>query len=50
MKTLGIFAGEKALTLVREKLNSVGNIMKMQSQAYDDLEWGIEAQVENGKV
>ena len=46
MKWIGIFAGMKTAELVREKVNSLGNVMNIESNAhnsYGDLFWGIEA-------
>ena len=48
-----MFAGTATRDLVLQYLNDLGNLMNLQSDAqtaYDDLQWGIEAQVENGTV
>jgi hypothetical protein len=53
MKNIAMFAGAKARDLVLQHLNAPGNVFNLQSDAhtaFDNLKWGIEAQVENGKV
>ena len=45
--------GRRTAELVRTKLNSLGNIMNIQSDAhtsFNDLFWGIEARINNGTV
>jgi hypothetical protein len=48
-----MFAGTATRDLVIQYLNDLGNLMNIERNAhdaYDDLQWGIEAQVENGTV
>jgi hypothetical protein len=50
-----MFAGPKIRDLVEKNINSLGNIMALQSdasKAYGDLRWAIEAKEDepNGKV
>ncbi|KAF8577721.1 hypothetical protein K439DRAFT_1621885 [Ramaria rubella] len=50
---ISMFAVEETAKVVLEHLNSVGNVMNIQSDAhttYDQLLWGIEAQERDGKV
>jgi hypothetical protein len=45
-----MFAGTATWDLVLQHLNDLGNVMNLQGDAhtaYDNLRWGIEAQVEN---
>jgi hypothetical protein len=53
MKCIGMFAGMRTAEVVREKVNGLGNVMNIESNAhtsYGDLFWGIEARVDNGTV
>jgi len=53
IKCIGMFAGPTVRDLVVEHLNGLGNVMNLQSdahQAYDDLEWAIQANRVGGKV
>ena len=48
-----MFAGAVARDAVMKHLNNFGNAMNMEPAPhalYDDLEWGIEAKEEGGKV
>jgi hypothetical protein len=48
-----MLAGSSAIQLIRQHLNGVGNVMNLEynaHKAFDDLKWGIEAQVDNGMV
>ncbi len=48
-----MFAGTATRDLVLQHLNGLGNLMNIESNAhnaYDNLWWGIEAQVENETV
>jgi hypothetical protein len=48
-----MFAGKAASKLVVDRLNTLGNVMNLQKDchdAYDALEWGIEAQRDNDRV
>jgi hypothetical protein len=48
-----MLAGPSAIQLICQHLNGVGNIMNLQSdahRAFNDLTWGIEAQVDNSMV
>jgi len=54
LKCIAMFAGDATRDLVVDNLNSIGNAMNLESNAhtaYDDLQWGIEAQeLEDGKT
>ena len=53
MKSIAMLAGQATAGLVLTKLNGLGNVLNIQSDArmaYDDLEWGFEAQDDNGTV
>ncbi|KAF5376509.1 hypothetical protein D9615_008688 [Tricholomella constricta] len=53
MKCIAMFAGEQVRDLVQQHLNGPGNVFNLESNvhtAFDNLKWGIEAQVDNGKV
>jgi hypothetical protein len=48
-----MFAGDEARDLVIQHLNGLGNVVNLQKyvlETYDNLRWGIEAQIDNGKV
>ena len=48
-----MFAGTTTRDFVLRHLNDLGNLMNFEANAhtaYDDLWWGIEAQVENETV
>jgi hypothetical protein len=48
-----MLAGDAARDGVVRYLNDIGNVMNMQQDAhisYNDLQWGIEAREEDGKV
>jgi hypothetical protein len=48
-----MFAGTAVRDLVLEQLGDLGNLMNLQSDAhtdYNELEWAIEDQNENGMV
>jgi hypothetical protein len=48
-----MFTGNEARDLVIQHLNGIGNVMNIQwdaHDAYDNLKWGIEAQIDNGTV
>ena len=48
-----MFAGTATRDFVLQHMNDLGNLMNLQADAYtayDNLRWGIEAQVENEKV
>ena len=50
---IAMFAGTSTVQLIRQHLNGVGNVMTLEYNArktFDDLKWGIEAQVNNGVV
>jgi hypothetical protein len=53
MKCIAMFAGTATQDFVLRHLNDLGNVMNLQGDAhndYDNLLWGIEAQVENETV
>ena len=48
-----MFAGDATRYDVVRYLNDIGNVMNMEQNthiSYDDLQWGIEAREEDGKV
>ena len=48
-----MFAGTATRDLVLGHLNDLGHVMNLEANAhtaYDNLRWGIEAQVKNGIV
>ena len=48
-----MLAGSAVRDLVLQQLNSLGNLMNIQSDAhtaYDNLRWGIESRMEGGMV
>jgi len=53
VKSIAIFAGQATAALVLTEVNGLGNVLNLESDAhmtYDDLEWGFEAQDDNGTV
>ncbi|KAF5374130.1 hypothetical protein D9615_008842 [Tricholomella constricta] len=53
LKCIAMFAGNEARDLVVQHLNAIGNVMNLEKnahEAYNDLQWGIEAWNEDGMV
>ena len=53
MKCITMFAGPAVRNHVLHQLNALDNLMDLDVIShgdYDDLEWGIEGQTENGRL
>jgi hypothetical protein len=53
LKCIAMFAANAARDLVTLHLNDIGNAMNISldaHEAYDNLEWGIEAREKDGEV
>jgi hypothetical protein len=53
LKCIGMFAGTDVRDLVLQRLNDLGNLMNLQSDAhtaYDNIKWGIKGRDKDGEV